>query len=74
MILSLYIQLSNAVAHHILQNFAKLSLNSTQLKLKLRLRLALYPVSDTPPSHPATRRRSRKMEANLINLNLANLT
>ena len=52
MILSLYIQLSNAVAHHILQNFAKLSLNSTQLQLKLRLRLALFP-SD-PATQPAT--------------------
>ena len=34
--------------------FAKLSLNSTQSQLILRLRLALFPVSDKPPSQPAT--------------------
>ena len=31
---------------------AKLSLNLTQSQLKLRLGLALFPVSDTLPSHP----------------------
>ena len=34
--------------------FAKLSLNSTQPQLKLRLRLALFPVSDKPPTRKSS--------------------